>query len=192
MNSQPPGTVRNPSRPQPGRVYAFLVIALATFVVGLSIGPRVGAATAVADAAAPADLPAEWARPQLAVLMGVALLLGIVGGSLAGRRTKKYSGLLPANPQQVEQLTGLPVVGTLFPASRPAKSSALLRLMIFPAELILMLAVLLSFHAAVTEPTFARRFAQNPFSAYTQSVHDWQAWTDSTLRRWTTDHGLFR
>ena len=182
MNSQPPGSVRKSSRPRPGRVYSFLVITLATYVVGLSIGP---AALAIGNVApsAPGGPPGIWARPQLAMLMGVSVLVGMVGGWLSGRRVQTRSGLLPADSQKVEQITGLPVVGDVFPASRRAKSSAVARWIVFPAELILMLAVMLSFHAAVTQPTFARRFAQNPFSAYTRSVHDWRVWIDSTLQR---------
>ena len=186
MNSQPPGAVGKQPRPQPGRVYAFLVIALATLVLGLGVGPPAGAAT---DAAAPAGLatpthpPDAWTKPQLAIRMGVALLLGTVGGWLAGRTAKRGPESVPVDPKLVEQATELPVVGTLFPAPRPATSASSFRWIIFPAELVLMLAVMLSFHAAVTQPTFAQRFSQNPFSAYAQSVHDWRDWIGSTLQR---------
>ncbi len=184
MKSHPSAAGRQTVRSQPGRVYTFLVLALATFVVGLSLGPW----NAVSHSTSPALFTdaghsLQWPKNQLLVLMGSAIVLGICGVWLIGlgSRNTPASSFLPS--KQVAEATGLPVVGKLFPATANASSSRSFRWILFPAELALMAAVMLSFHAAVTTPSFAQKFAQNPFSAYSETVQGWRTEIDSVLQR---------
>ncbi len=116
-------------------------------------------------------------------LLGGACVAGMVGSWLVRRGHRADRDASRVVPRQVEEVTGLPIVGTLFPASTPPKSSVSLRWLVFPAELVLMAAVMLSFHAAATQPGVARQFARNPFSAYTQSVQAWRERIDAALQR---------
>jgi hypothetical protein len=157
-------------------VYAFLAIALATIVVGLTIrSVSMARAPDGQEAATSPVASAVWSKQQLYPIFGTAAGLGVIGALLVGLGRGK--GPLPSTvePQRISGATGLPVIGQIFPAPPAPTSTNSLRWVVFPAELVLMIAVLLSFHAAATKPDIARQFVRNPFAAYTQSVQDWQA-----------------
>ena len=184
MKSHSSAAGHQPVRSQPGRLYAFLVIALATFVIGLTFGPwnalpQNNSTAGLTDTGHSLD----WPKAQLLALVGGATVLGVVGAWLTGLGASKTSesSFLPS--KQVGEATGLPVVGELFPSASSPPSSRSFRWILFPAELTLMAAVMLSFHAAVTTPTFAKEFAKNPFSAYSETVQDWRTEIDSVLER---------
>ena len=170
VNEQSSGTLGQKTRPQRGRIYPFFVIALATFVAGLTIGPQVTAPVTAhfrASTTEPTDNNrAEWSKASLLTLFAAAAIAGIAGSWLVRRGDRARQDASHLAPQQVEQVTGLPVVGMLFPVSAPPKSPVSWRWLVVPAEFVLMMAVMLSFHAAVTQPAMARQFARNPFSAY--------------------------
>ncbi len=176
MVRQASDAARPRSRSRPGRVYAFLVIALATIVVGLTLGALSVAAGREINPTPDSTLASiGWTRQELYVLFGVALGLGLVGAVLAGWRRRDHPASSVIEPQRVAGVTGLPVIGQLFPMPVPASGRNRARWIVFPAELVLIVAVLLSFHAAVTKPTIAREFTQNPFAAYQQSLQGWHA-----------------
>jgi hypothetical protein len=164
------------SRPRPGRVYAFLVIALATIVVGLTVGALSVAAGRDVNPSATSTLASiGWTRQELYVLFASAFGLGLVGAVLVGLGRRSHSSSSGIEPQRVAGVTGLPVIGQLFPLQVSTSGKSRFAWIVFPAELILIAAVLLSFHASVTKPKIAREFTQNPFVAYQQSLQGWHA-----------------
>lgn len=174
MVHQTSDTARPPARSRPGRVYVFLVIGLATIVVGLTIGALSVAAVHQANPTPSSTLAAiGWTRQELYVLLATAFGLGFFGAVLVGWGRRNHSSSSEIEPQRVAGVTGLPVIGQLFPVPVAAADRGRFRWIVFPAELILIAAVLLSFHAAVTKPQIAREFVQDPFAAYQQALQGW-------------------
>ena len=172
----------------PGRPYAFVVVLLAAFMVGLTVfALQAGLATSESASLSPTaktNIAQNQTRPSFTAsplnrehlqrLAGIALGVAILSLIPSRKPTAPKSSQL--TPQLVSQSTGLPVLGSLFAGSTPGpspqatRSSWLIRTMVSTSELILCTAFMMTLAACFTQPQLFAILRQNPLHGYVAAV----------------------
>jgi hypothetical protein len=170
---------RPPSKSMPGRIYTMVVVSLAGLLLGLGID-----AIRPADGWRPGDpvpaanqlvIPHSITAQRLLRILAVACTCGILTNLIPrGKRPSTRA----TSPMSIAELTGLPIVGAMYPASFAAPaaprtkrlSARGLACIVMGAELVVCLALSLTIYACVQRPDMGRQFLRNPMTAYTHSV----------------------
>ena len=189
-------TSKTNSVSQPGRIYSFVVIALAALMIGISslaiveqirsrdVPPSALASSSqeieVSILASPHVLPETLPRERLPMVLGIAIVLGtlsfvptrsqLVGVTSATRRDATF----------VAKHSGMPVLATLFqdrqrmPLNSPPKSrESWLPAFVFVSETTLAVTLCIAVYGCLTRPDLpelCRLFLANPLDAYVHSL----------------------
>ena len=189
-------TSKTNSVSQPGRVYSFVVIALAAVMIGISslaiveqIRSRDVTPSALVSSAKEAEisvlkssngLPNTLPRERLPMVLGIAVVLGTL--SLVATRSQLVGANTPSQRDAsfVAKHSGMPVLATLFQdrqrmsLNSPSKSRASwLPAFVFVSETTLAAAIGIAVYGCLTRPDLpqlCKLYLANPLDAYVDSL----------------------
>jgi hypothetical protein len=185
MRGQPASLQEQTDIKVPGRIYSFVVLLLAAFLVGLTVLAIRPPLTENAKDTGPPPI----SRMQLQWLGGIAA--GVAFLSLfPSRKAPVTSGLL--TPQLVEQQVGVPILGSLFASPAAATANGLgaasrwLRTAVDMSEMLVFAAFTLAVVACMIKLDLVGQFRDNPLAGYVEAIRHLssvvQVWLPAGMR----------